>query len=91
MTLKAAKSPGSDASDRELVARSSVDLGTVIRERRKQLALTQLDLAGLSNSGNRFIVEVENGKPSVRLQKVLDLVDLLGLELVVRAKTTRVP
>ena len=91
MTLKAAKSPGSDASDRELVARSSVDLGTVIRERRKQLALTQLDLAGLSNSGNRFIVEVENGKPSVRLQKVLDLVDLLGLELVVRAKTTRAP
>lgn len=91
MTLKAAKSPGSDASDRELVARSSVDLGTVIRERRKQLALTQLDLAGLSNSGNRFIVEVENGKPSVQLQKVLDLVDLLGLELVVRAKTKRAP
>ena len=91
MTLKAAKSPGSDASDRGLVARSSVVLGTVIRERRKQLALTQLDLAGLSNSGNRFIVEVENGKPSVRLQKVLDLVDLLGLELVVRAKTTRAP
>ncbi len=91
MTLKAAKSPGSADSSRELVVRSSVDLGAVIRDRRKKLALTQLDLAGLSNSGNRFIVEVEGGKPSVQLQKVIDLVDLLGLELAVRAKTTRVP
>ena len=91
MTLKVKKLPRGIEASQELVARSSVDLGTVIRERRKQLALTQLDLAGLSNSGNRFIVEVENGKPSVQLQKVLDLVNLLGLELVVRAKTTRVP
>ena len=91
MTLKVKKLPRGIEASQELVARSSVDLGTVIRERRKQLALTQLDLAGLSNSGNRFIVEVENGKPSVRLQKVLDLVDLLGLELVVRAKTKRAP
>lgn len=91
MALKITKLPGGIGSGRELVARSSVHLGAVIRDRRKQLALTQLDLAGLANSGNRFIVDVEGGKPSVQLQKVLDLIELLGLELVVRAKTTRVP
>jgi y4mF family transcriptional regulator len=69
--------------------RSSIELGAVIREQRKRLALKQLDLAGLGNTGNRFIVEVENGKPTAQIQKVLDLLDLLGLELVVRAKAAR--
>ncbi len=70
---------------------SSLELGVVIREQRKRLALKQLDLAGLGNTGNRFIVDVENGKPTVQLQKVLDLMDLLGLEVVVRTKASRSP
>ena len=73
----------------ETPVRSSVELGAVIREQRKRLALKQLDLAGLGNTGNRFIVDVENGKPTVQLQKVLDLMDLLGLEVVVRTKASR--
>jgi hypothetical protein len=54
------------------------------------LALKQLDIAGLGNTGNRFIVDLENGKPTVQLQKVLDVMDLLGLEVVVRPKAGRV-
>lgn len=70
--------------------RSSVELGAIVREQRKRLALKQLDIAGLGNTGNRFIVELENGKPTVQLQKVLDIMDLLGLEVVVRSRTSRV-
>ena len=73
----------------ETSIRSSAELGAIIREQRKRLALKQLDLAGLGNTGNRFIVDLENGKPTVQLQKVLDLMDLLGLELVVRTKASR--
>lgn len=73
----------------EAPIRTSIELGAVIREQRKRLALKQLDLAGLGNTGNRFIVEVENGKPTAQIQKVLDLLDLLGLELVVRPKAAR--
>ena len=73
----------------ETPIRSSVELGAVIREQRKRLALKQLDLAGLGNTGNRVIVDLENGKPTVQLQKVLDLMDLLGLEVVVRTKASR--
>ncbi|MFT3777609.1 MAG: helix-turn-helix transcriptional regulator [Ottowia sp.] len=72
----------------ETPIRSSVELGAVVREQRKHLALTQLDLAGLGNTGNRFIVDLESGKPTVQLQKVLDLIDLLGLELVLRTKAS---
>lgn len=69
--------------------RTSAELGVLVRERRKRLALKQLDIAGLGNTGNRFIVELERGKPTVQLQKVLDVMDLLGLEVIVRVKTAR--
>lgn len=83
--------PSGHSGHAETGIRTSVELGAVIREQRKRLALKQLDLAGLGNTGNRFIVDLENGKPTVQLQKVLDLIDLLGLEVVVRAKAARSP
>ena len=68
--------------------RSSIELGTIIRDRRKALALTQFDVAGLGNTGNRFLVDLENGKPTVQLQKALDTLELLGLEVLVRTKAS---
>jgi HTH-type transcriptional regulator/antitoxin HipB len=87
-TTKQDLPPGHPA-DAGIRIRSSAQLGAAICEQRKRLALKQLDLAGLGNTGNRFIVDVENGKPTVQLQKVLDLLDLLGLEVVVRTKASR--
>jgi len=66
--------------------KSSQDLGNVVRAFRTSQSLTQADILGLANTGNRFIVELENGKPTVQLQKVLDVLDVLGLELVVKKK-----
>ena len=91
MTQSTEKFPNGNEGTPSVVVQSSSDLGAIIRDRRKRVALNQLYLAGLANTGNRFIVEVENGKPTVQLQKVLDLLHLLGLEVVVRAKTARVP
>jgi hypothetical protein len=48
--------------------------------------MTQADILGLANTGNRFIVELENGKPTVQFQKVLDVLDALGLELAIQQK-----
>jgi len=66
--------------------RLAEDLGAVVRAARQAQSLRQSDLAGLSGTGNRFIVDLERGKPTVQLQKVLDMVDLLGLEVVIRRK-----
>lgn len=85
------KLPIGSSAGRETKVRSSAELGAVIREQRKRLALKQLDIAGMGNTGNRFIVDLENGKPTVQLQKVLDIMNLLGLEVVVRPKAARVP
>jgi y4mF family transcriptional regulator len=71
------------------VIRSAADVGQIVREQRQALNLRQIDLAGIGNTGNRLIVDIEKGKPTVQLQKVLDVLELLGLELTVRPKTSR--
>lgn len=65
------------------------ELGHIVRQQRQDMKLRQLDVAGLANTGNRLIVDIENGKPTVQLQKVLDLLDILGLEVVVQPKASR--
>ncbi|MGY2461200.1 helix-turn-helix transcriptional regulator [Vreelandella sulfidaeris] len=66
--------------------RQSEDLGKLVRQLRAEQGLLQIDLAGLAGTGNRFIVDLERGKPTLQLQKVLDVLDLIGLEVVVRRK-----
>lgn len=71
------------------VVRTALDVGQMVKRQRNDMNLRQLDVAGLANTGNRLIVDVENGKPTVQLQKVLDLLDILGLEVVIQPKTSR--
>mgnify|MGYP000461611197 CR=1 FL=1 len=53
-------------------------LGAALRTARKRLALTQPDLALAAGVGVRFIVDLESGKPTVRLEQVLRVIDALG-------------
>ena len=71
------------------VVRTSADLGAAVRQQRQHLGLKQDDVAGLGNTGTRFVGDLENGKPTIQLQKALDLLELLGLEVVVQAKSGR--
>jgi HTH-type transcriptional regulator/antitoxin HipB len=89
MPFSAVELPIGHSASADPAIRSCAQLGAVIREQRRRLGLKQLDVAGLGNTGNRFIVDLENGKPTVQLQKVLDLMDLLGLEIAVRTKASR--
>lgn len=56
-------------------------MGDAIRTARKQLALTQPQLALAAGVGVRFVVELEAGKPTVRLAQVLRVIDALGGEM----------
>jgi y4mF family transcriptional regulator len=57
---------------------NSVDLGRVVRETRKRLKLTQPQLALAANVGVRFIVELEAGKPTLRFENIMRVLDVLG-------------
>lgn len=57
---------------------STQALGAALRAARKQLGLTQSDLALAAGVGVRFVVDLEAGKPTVRLEQVLRVIDALG-------------
>lgn len=52
-----------------------------VRDRRKRLGLTQQELADLADTSVRFIGALEAGKPTLRLDKLVSVLDALGLEL----------
>jgi y4mF family transcriptional regulator len=54
------------------------DLGRMVRETRKRLKLTQPQLALAANVGVRFIVELEAGKSTLRLENILRVLQALG-------------
>ncbi len=56
-------------------------LGQIARATRKRLGLTQPQLALAAGVGVRFIVELEAGKPTVRLESVLRVLHALGVQL----------
>jgi len=58
-------------------------LQDAVRARRKSLGLRQAELADLAGCSQRFVHTLENGKASLRLDKVLDVLEVLGLDLVV--------
>ena len=57
-------------------------ISTFVKERRKMFNLTQVDLAEKSGVGLRFVRELEQGKPTLRLDKVNQVLALFGHELV---------
>jgi y4mF family transcriptional regulator len=57
------------------------DFGKVVREYRKRKQITQSQLAAIANTGPRFIGELENGKPTVQLDKALKTANLLGISV----------
>lgn len=60
---------------------------TIIRGRRKELRLTQQDLADLAGVSVRFLRELEQGKESVQLNSVIAVIDALGLEVNIAVRT----
>ena len=62
---------------------TSEQLGMSIRRARKALKLTQPQVAMAANTGIRFIVDLEAGKPTCQIEKVLRVINVLGGDLAV--------
>lgn len=56
-------------------------IGTKIRQERKAQSMTQTELANLSGVSLNFLSQLEQGKPSVQMDKVLMVLDTLGLSI----------
>jgi y4mF family transcriptional regulator len=61
-------------------------ISSTLKSLRKEHNLTQVDLAMKSGVGLNFVRELEQGKATVRLDKVAQVLDLFGYELVPQKK-----
>lgn len=56
-------------------------LSTYVKQMRKQYDLTQVDLSEKAGVGLRFVRELEQGKQTLRMDKVNQVLNLFGTEL----------
>jgi len=61
--------------------RSPADIGVLVRTARKEQNLRQDELAGVAGVGLRFIVDLEAGKPTAQIGKVLHVLQTLGCSI----------
>lgn len=74
--------------DQGTVVSTTEEIGSLIRLVRQEQGINQMVAAGMFGSGNRFISDAENGKKTLQAQKLLDLLGMVGLEVVIRRKRT---
>jgi len=57
------------------------DIGSFVRQKRNQLNMTQPQLAAICGAGVRFISDLENGKQTMQIGKILEILHVLGLDV----------
>jgi y4mF family transcriptional regulator len=68
---------------------SPSDIGAFIQAVRKAQRLRQDQLAGAAGVGLRFVVDLEAGKPTAQIGKVLQVLQALGCSLRIAAPPER--
>ena len=58
----------------------------LLRQRRHDLGLTQVELAQLAGVSDRFIRSVESGKTSIQLDALLKVTAILGLSITIEVR-----
>jgi y4mF family transcriptional regulator len=64
----------------------SKSLGVIIRQRRKELNYTQAFLAEFTGLSVTFISDVERGKTTAEIGKVIQLLHILGMDILVERR-----
>ena len=57
------------------------EIGERIQERRKLLRITQADVARLASCSKPSVIAAESGKPTLRLDILLSILEVLGLSI----------
>lgn len=60
---------------------NSKELGAAIRAERKSIGVTQKELAMTAGVGLRYLIELERGKPTARMEGMFKVLQALGLKL----------
>lgn len=66
--------------------RSPEQFGIALRARRRELGITQEDLADVAGVSRKSVVDIEAGKPNAQLHIALRLAQALGLDVVLQPR-----
>ena len=69
--------------------RNIKEIGRIIHLKRKEWAITQKEASGLCNVGTRFFSELENGKSTLEIGKVLKIIKAFGFDIILNPKETK--
>jgi len=61
-------------------------IGSAIKTRRKELQIAQADLQDYAEIGSTALSNLEQGKANISIDKLEKILEVLGLELVVKVK-----
>ena len=64
----------------------AASLGNVIRSRRKELKYTQGYISEITGLSVSFLSDLENGKLTCEIGKTIEVINLLGLDILVEAR-----
>lgn len=64
----------------------AASLGNTIRSRRKELKYTQGYISEITGLSVSFLSDLENGKPTAEIGKTIEVINLLGLDILVEAR-----
>lgn len=74
-----------------MTIQNTTQLGAAVRAARKQLKATQKELAMTSGTGLRFLIDLERGKPTCQIGKILHVLQALGLRIALTATSDASP
>ena len=69
-----------------MIIKNVEQLGALIKEERHKIGMKQAECAALCSVGNRFFSELENGKPTLEIDKVIKVANLMGFNIIVEHK-----
>ena len=64
-----------------MIITSVKNIGLLIKEKRKKINMTQKEAASIGGVGVRFLSELENGKPTLEIDKVLNVARIFGIDI----------
>ena len=65
------------------------EIGEIVRRTKKNLGVTQENIALTSGTGLRFIIDLEHGKPTCQLEKTLTVLRTLGIRIELQLPTAK--
>jgi len=72
--------------NKEISPKSVLEIGQYIRTIRKWHGMTQDELCGISGVSRRFISELENGKTTAEIGKILHVLKCIGCDIKLRLR-----